>query len=90
MILITLSLTLVLLFSSRTSALVDGVLCLKRVTQNMNEIFRQIVLLVVGKKEEDLSTAIHVLSYVSFFLLWVRALRWIDRQGSVFGLAASL
>lgn len=67
----------------------DGVLCLKRVTQNMNEIFRQIVLLVVGK-EEDLSTAIHVLSYVSFFLLWVRALRWIDRQGSVFGLAASL
>lgn len=44
----------------------DGVLCLKRVTQNMNEIFRQIVLLVVGKKEEDLSTAIHVLSYVYF------------------------
>lgn len=43
----------------------DGVLCLKRVTQNMNEIFRQIVLLVVGK-EEDLSTAIHVLSYVYF------------------------
>lgn len=65
MILITLGLTLVLLFSSRTSALVDGVLCLKWVTQNMNEIFRQIVLLVVGK-EEDLSTAIHVLSYVYF------------------------
>ena len=64
MILITLSLTLVLLFSSRTSALVDGVLCLKRVTQNMNEIFRQIVLLVVGKKKK-----IRVLQFM-FFLMY--------------------
>lgn len=64
MILITLSLTLVLLFSSRTSALVDGVLCLKWVTQNMNEIFRQIVLLVVGKKKK-----IRVLQFM-FFLMY--------------------